>query len=84
MLLSSSIPHSEVEVLPESSVRHRNWRVMIIGAVRAAGRRAACGIARPCQGKRGPFHVDGSFIPVPSVGVLSAMSLYWKLVYDNP
>ena len=31
MLLSSSMPHSEVEVLPESSVRHRNWRVMIIG-----------------------------------------------------
>ena len=23
--------NSEVEVLPESSVRHRNWRVMIIG-----------------------------------------------------
>ncbi len=31
MLLSSSMPHSEVEVLLKSSVRHRNWRVMIIG-----------------------------------------------------
>ena len=37
-------------------------------AVRAAGRRAACGIARPCQGKRGPFHVEDrsrSEIPAP-------------------
>lgn len=36
--------------------------------VRAAGRRAACGIARPCQGKRGPFHVEDrsrSEIPAP-------------------
>ena len=31
MLFFSSMPHSEVEVLPETSVRHRNWRVMIIG-----------------------------------------------------
>ena len=31
MLLFSSMPHSEVEVLLKSSVRHRNWRVMIIG-----------------------------------------------------
>ena len=37
-------------------------------AVRAAGRRAAYGIARPCQGKRGPFHVEDrsrSEIPAP-------------------
>ena len=37
-------------------------------AVRAAGRRAACGIARPCQGKRSPFHVEDrsrSEIPAP-------------------
>ena len=31
MLLFSSMPHSEVEVLLKLSVRHRNWRVMIIG-----------------------------------------------------
>ena len=37
-------------------------------AVRAAGRRAAYGRARPCQGKRGPFHVEDrsrSEIPAP-------------------
>ena len=31
MLVYWSMPHSEVEVLLKLSVRHRNWRVMIIG-----------------------------------------------------
>lgn len=49
---------------------HGHAPILRADAVRRTGsrRRAACGIARPCQGKRGPFHVEDrsrSEIPAP-------------------